>query len=64
MVLMRIYVNGQERMTIYKEGGCQFEQNLPGIGWIVDNDACQEWRPTIKEAMAVLTQVAENLEVA
>jgi len=62
MILMRIYRNGQERLTIYKEGGCQAEQNLgPGFGWIVDND--QVWDYDLKEAMAVLAKVAENLEV-
>jgi len=65
MRLVRIYITGDERITVYKEGGCQFERNLgPGMGWIVDNDACCNWYAAIAEAQRILARVTENLEIA
>jgi hypothetical protein len=58
-----IYLNGIERIVIYKEGGCQFEQKVPGIGWTVDNDSCRDWKAAITETQAVLARVLSNLEI-
>jgi hypothetical protein len=59
-----IYLNGHERIVIYKEGGCQFERNLgKGFGWIVDHDSCRDWKAAITEAQAALASVMSNLEL-
>ncbi len=58
-----IYLNGHERIVIYKEGGCQFEQRIPDVGWIVDHDSCRDWKAAITEAQAALASVMSNLEL-
>ena len=57
-----IYLNGSERIVIYKEGGCQFESRVDGIGWIVDNDACQEWKAAMSEAQQSIKDALRNVE--
>lgn len=39
MIHIVIQVDNDRRIKVYKEGGLDLEFHIPGIGWVVDNDA-------------------------
>jgi len=58
-----IYLNGMERIVIYKEGGSQLERKVPGIGWCVDDETVHDWLTVLQEARIVLDRTISNIEL-
>lgn len=63
MRLVRIYITGNERITVYSPGGCQFEARVPDVGWVVDNDSCHDWKEAMDTAINAMRAARANLEL-
>lgn len=52
-----------KRLIVYKEGGCHAEAYVKGIGWVIDNEACDGLK-ALDEAIDALARCRENVRLA
>jgi hypothetical protein len=59
-----IEIGNRRRLVIYKQGGCNLEENVEGIGWCLNDWDTVDWQPILTEAQSVLARVSENIRLA
>ena len=59
-----IEVEKGRRLVIYKEGGCNLEAYVDGIGWVIDDWSSFDWIPVCNAAQHLLADVTDKITLA